>query len=482
VSQNFADLGVPADLVSALAAQGIKEPFPIQALTVPDGLAGRRCRGRAPTGAGKTIAFGITLVTRVGRAEPRRPRGLVLVPTRELAAQVTRELQLLAGLRKVRVAAVYGGVGFGDQRRNLRRGTDVLVAGPGRLEDLLEQGELKLDAVEMVVLDEADRMADMGFLPAVKRLLDQTPPSRQTLLFSATLDGAVDTVVRKYLKDPVKHSQPEPEQEDSRATHHFWRVERNDRMRVCADVVAVSGPTIVFCRTKRGADRLADKLEQAGLRTAAIHGDRSQNQRERALAAFTAGKVQALVATDVAARGIHVDAVGCVVHFDPPADQKDYVHRSGRTARAGADGVVVSLIGGEQARDTQKMQRALGLPVGIGAPNVGGLPAGVAVINRTRPTRAPEVHRDETNQPLGRQRRNGYAPTPRSNTVATGTVKWFNAEKGFGFIAREGADDVFVHFSAIQGTGYKSLEEGQQVEFDVAPGRKGEEAQNVRAL
>jgi superfamily II DNA/RNA helicase len=280
----------------------------------------------------------------------------------------------------------------------------------------------------------------------------------------------------------VTHSQPEPEQEDSRATHHFWRVERNDRMRVCADVVAVSGPTIVFCRTKRGADRLADKLEQAGLRTAAIHGDRSQNQRERALAAFTAGKVQALVATDVAARGIHVDAVGCVVHFDPPADQKDYVHRSGRTARAGADGVVVSLIGGEQARDTQKMQRALGLPVGIGAPNVGGLPAGVAVINRTRPTRAPEVHRDETNQPLGRQRRNGYAPTPRSNTVATGTVKWFNAEKGFGFIAREGADDVFVHFSAIQGTGYKSLEEGQQVEFDVAPGRKGEEAQNVRAL
>ncbi len=482
MSQNFADLGVPADLVSALAAQGIKEPFPIQALTVPDGLAGRDICGRAPTGAGKTIAFGITLVTRVGRAEPRRPRALVLVPTRELAAQVTRELHLLAGPRKVRVAAVYGGVGFGDQRRNLRRGTDILVACPGRLEDLLEQGELKLDAVEMVVLDEADRMADMGFLPAVKRLLDQTPSSRQTLLFSATLDGAVDTVVRKYLKDPVKHSQPEPEQEDSRATHHFWRVERNDRMRVCADVVAVSGPTIVFCRTKRGADRLADKLEQAGLRTAAIHGDRSQNQRERALAAFTAGKVQALVATDVAARGIHVDAVGCVVHFDPPADQKDYVHRSGRTARAGADGVVVSLIGGEQAKDTQRMQRALGLPVGIGAPNVGVLPAGVAVITRTRPTRAPEVRRDETNQPLGRQRRNGYAPTPRSNTVATGTVKWFNAEKGFGFIAREGADDVFVHFSAIQGTGYKSLEEGQQVEFDVAPGRKGEEAQNVRAL
>ena len=266
----------------------------------------------------------------------------MLVPTRELAAQVCGELEWLGRGRKLRVAAVYGGAGFGAQFKALRRGVDVLVACPGRLTDLIERREVDLDEVEMVVVDEADRMADMGFLPAVQQLLDRTPATRQTLLFSATLDGAVDQLVRRYQRDPSRHLLPEADQ--TRATHRFWTADRGDRVAVTAEIVPAAGPTIVFCRTKHGADALAKKLEQRGVRSAAIHGNRSQGQRERALAAFADGKVQALVATDVAARGIHVDAVACVVHFDPPADFKDYTHRSGRTARAGANGTVVSLV------------------------------------------------------------------------------------------------------------------------------------------
>jgi len=483
LSPTFADLGVPTDLVDALSRRGIDAPFAIQKLTIADGLAGRDLSGRAPTGSGKTLAFGIPLVTRVTRAEPRRPRGLVLVPTRELAAQVERELSMLGESRKLRVATCYGGVGFALQKKQMRRGVDVLVACPGRLKDLIEQGDVRLDAVEIVVLDEADRMADMGFLPEVERLLKQTPESRQTLLFSATLDGAVDVLVRKYQRNPIRHVLPEETDSVSAAEHLFWKVEREERVRLCADIVSSAGPTIVFCRTKRGTDRVAQQMERAGVRTGVLHGDRSQNQRDRALAAFSKRQVDVLVATDVAARGIHVDSVACVVHYDPPADEKDYVHRSGRTARAGEKGTVVSLVDRAQARDVAAMQRRLELPIGLSAPDA----TSVATVARRPATRSGSTSPRQVSDPStqDRQSRNSNTrnqQTSRSNAMATGTVKWFNAEKGFGFIAREGGDDVFVHFSAIQGSGYRSLEEGQKVEFDTAPGRKGEEAQNVRAI
>jgi superfamily II DNA/RNA helicase len=452
-STTFADLGVPADLVGTLHAHGLVDAFDIQAMTVPDGLAGRDLCGRAPTGSGKTIAFGIPLVARVGKARARRPRGLVLVPTRELAAQVCGELAWPGRARKRRVAAVYGGAGFGAQFKALRRGVDVLVACPGRLTDLIERGEVDLDEVELVVVDEADRMADMGFLPAVQQLLDRTPETRQTLLFSATLDGAVDRLVQRYQREPSRHLLPEADQRA--ATHRFWSVDRATRVDVTAQVVDAIGPTIVFCRTKHGADALAKKLDQRGVRSAAIHGNRSQGQRERALAAFADGKVGALVATDVAARGIHVDAVACVVHFDPPADFKDYTHRSGRTARAGAAGTVVSLVLAEQRGLVARFQRELGQRPGLDRPSIEAL------------TAAPE--------PV-------VSARLATGDWPSGTIKWFDSRKGFGFIEREGASDVFVHFSAIEGDGHRGLEEGQAVEFEVGPGRKGEQARRVRVL
>ncbi len=311
----------------------------------------------------------------------------MLVPTRELAAQVCGELEWLGRSRKLRVAAVYGGAGFGLQFKQLRRGVDVLVACPGRLMDLIERREVDLDEVEMVVVDEADRMADMGFLPAVQQLLDRTPESRQTLLFSATLDGAVDTLVRRYQRDPSRHLLPEADQ--TAATHLFWKAERDERVGLTAEIVKRAGPTIVFCRTKHGADGLAKKLEQRGVRSAAIHGNRSQGQRERALAAFADGKVAALVATDVAARGIHVDLVACVVHFDPPADFKDYTHRSGRTARAGASGTVVSLGSRDQKRDLARFQRELGMRAGLDTPGTDALASLTPDAVRRRERHAP---------------------------------------------------------------------------------------------
>ncbi len=364
MSSSFAALGVPAPLVDRLARRGIAEPFPIQAATLPDALAGRDVSGRAPTGSGKTLAFGLPLVARVGRARPRRPQALVLVPTRELAAQVHAELVALAGPGGPSALAVYGGVGFEKQTSALRRGVDVVVATPGRLADLLSQRQLSLEDVGFVVIDEADRMADMGFLPEVRRLLDQVRDDRQTLLFSATLDGDVDVLVRRYQRNPVRHElAAAPDAVQSR--HVFWRAARPDRLALVADLVGKEWPAIVFCRTRHGADRLTRQLAKAGVSAAAIHGDRSQGQRERALAGLASGKVQALVATDVAARGIHVDDVACVVHFDPAGDDKAYVHRSGRTGRAGAAGLVVSLVDPAQEADARKLQQALGLPVGF---------------------------------------------------------------------------------------------------------------------
>ena len=427
----FAELGVPVELAERLARRGIAEPFPIQTAILPDALAGLDVCGRAPTGSGKTLAFGIPLVTRVGRAKPRRPRGLVLVPTRELAAQVAVELVALAGPKRTRsVTTLYGGVGFGAQIQALRRGTDIVVACPGRLGDLVNKGEINLDDVELVVIDEADRMADMGFLPEVRRLLDRVRPDRQTLLLSATLDGDVDVLITRYQRSPTRHDLVDDD--DAPCSRHvFWRAERSQRVEITARIVKVEWPAVVFCRTKHGADRLTRQLEKIGVASAAIHGDRSQSQRERALAAFTKGKVQALVATDVAARGIHFDDVACVVHFDPPGDGKDYVHRSGRTGRAGAAGVVVSLVSTDQEGDVRGMQRSLGLPVGIYDPDMAALDderhaARPMMINRTssparRSTNKPSSgarrkpapgHRAQANtgQPPRQQRRRGFGP------------------------------------------------------------------------
>ncbi|MDA1061861.1 MAG: DEAD/DEAH box helicase, partial [Chloroflexi bacterium] len=351
MTPTFASLGIPEGLAELLTELGYIAPFEVQTATLPDALAGRDISARAPTGSGKTLAFGLPLLMHVEGARPRRPRGLVLAPTRELADQIQRELAPIAKAGGRSVIAVYGGVGYEPQKRALARGVDVLVACPGRLADLISQGDVDLDEIQVVVVDEADRMSDMGFLPEVKRLLNRTPNNRQTLLYSATLDGDVGVLVREYQHDPVVHEvgSAEPNIEDMR--HIFWRLETGSRVEVAANLIQAAGSTIVFCRTRRGADRVTAQLQRAGATAAAIHGSRSQSQRNRALKSFAAGEVEALVATDVAARGIHVDGVACVLHFDPPVDSKTYVHRSGRTARAGAQGIVVSFVDDDQLRD-----------------------------------------------------------------------------------------------------------------------------------
>lgn len=356
----FAELGVPEALVSALNKLDIIKPFPIQAAVIPDGLEGRDVCGRAPTGSGKTLAFGIPLMARVESSAPRKPRALVLAPTRELAEQIKDVLVPLAVAAGRWVTAIYGGVSYEPQRRALRQGVDVVVACPGRLADLVRDGSIDLSAVDLVVVDEADRMADMGFLPDVRSILDLTSADRQTWLFSATLDGDIAVLTREYQSSPVRFDAGIDESQ-SEVRHIFWTIEDRHRLDHAADIISSAGRTIVFCRTRHGADKVAHKLAQAGIRAEAIHGGRSQAQRQRALKAFSGGHVQALVATDVAARGIHVDGVAVVIHFDPTDDAKTYLHRSGRTARAGSDGVAVSLVSAHQQREVKMIQRSVGL-------------------------------------------------------------------------------------------------------------------------
>lgn len=400
---DFAHLGLPEPLIAVLRRRQITSPFPIQASAIPEILSGHDVAGRAPTGSGKTFAFGLPLLARLEKAGPRRPRALILAPTRELAEQIKEELAPLASVVNRRVTAVYGGVGYGPQKGALRGGADVLVATPGRLEDLIEQQALSLAEVDVVVIDEADRMADMGFLPAVKRILGQTPQRRQTLLFSATLDGDVAVLIRDHQRKPVRLEAGSIEPHATPARHHFWKVNNHDRVRHTAGLIAEAGRTIVFTRTRHGADRLAKQLAGEGIDAAAIHGGRSQSQRNRAIEAFSADRARALIATDVAARGIHVDAVEAVVHFDVPADHKDYLHRSGRTARAGAGGDVVTLVTGGQENLVRRMQRALGMQVPIEAPRLGALRDGrpPAAAPRRSPTPAPSVeatHRERRPQ------------------------------------------------------------------------------------
>ncbi len=357
----FSDLGLPAALVGALARGGITRPTPVQAATVPDALGGRDVLGRARTGSGKTLAFGLPLLARLAGARASAPRGLVVLPTRELAQQVETALRPLAAAVGLRLSVVVGGAPIGRQLDALRRGVDVVVATPGRLVDLLDRGAVRLDAVEVCVLDEADHMADLGFLPAVTRILDATPEGRQCLLFSATLDRQVDRLVRRYLSRPAVHEIDEAQTPVSTMRHRTFRLEHADKVDVAAELAGRPERTLFFVRTKHGADRLARQFRRRGIDAAALHGDLNQNQRQRALAGFSAGRSSVLVATDVAARGIHVDDLDLVVHFDPPADPKVYAHRSGRTARAGASGTVLSLAEPHQLRDLAKLHAAAGV-------------------------------------------------------------------------------------------------------------------------
>lgn len=368
--QTFASLGVPKALVSVLDAQGISAPFPIQAKTLPDSLGGRDVLGRGRTGSGKTLAFGLPLVARLAEREaaylrkPNRPLGLVLAPTRELATQINATIEPLAKALGLNTTVIYGGVSQQRQERALKAGVDIVIACPGRLEDLMRQKLVTLESVEITVLDEADHMADLGFLPVVTRILSSTPQDGQRLLFSATLDNGVDKLVKRFLKNEVMHSVDEANSPVAAMTHHVFDVDGVEAKKALVEKLASgTGRRILFMRTKHHARKLAKTLTDAGIPAVDLHGNLSQNARDRNLAEFASGDVRVLVATDVAARGVHVDDIELVIHVDPPTEHKAYLHRSGRTARAGSDGVVVTITLPEQQSDVKKLMKAAGVDV-----------------------------------------------------------------------------------------------------------------------
>ncbi len=377
-TRTFESLGIIAPLVQALAKDGITVAFPIQSMTIEDALAGRDVCGKAKTGSGKTLGFGLPMLQRIAEkltdangtfhqlaGGPAKPKGLVLLPTRELAVQVHDVLGPLAEALGMRAVAVYGGADIEKQISTLKKGCEIIIATPGRLIDLGDRGELGVGDLDVLVLDEADRMADMGFMPQVEWVLRRLTGPHQTLLFSATLDGAVDRLVSRYLTDPVFHEVQSDTQTVAKMVHYFFNVHQMDKTKVAAAIVSNYDKGLIFCRTKRGADRLVEDLGKLGVNAAAIHGDLRQQQRERALADFTGNKLHVLVATDVAARGLHIDGVDVVVHFDPPEDQKAYLHRSGRTARAGTEGVVVSLLLWNQIVEASVIQKRLELKLPV---------------------------------------------------------------------------------------------------------------------
>jgi superfamily II DNA/RNA helicase len=364
-SQNFADLGVPTSLVALLAERGITTPSPIQAATLPDSLAGRDVLGRGRTGSGKTYAFLLPLVARLQasdrRRQAKRPRALILAPTRELVTQILESLAPLAKAAGLTTQTVFGGVGQGPQVQGLRNGVDIVLACPGRLEDLIGQGHCDLGGVEITILDEADHMADLGFLPGVRRIMDRTPQDGQRLLFSATLDNGVNVLVKRFLTNPATHEADSAQSPVAEMDHHVLHLSREQRVPVLVDLASAPGRTVVFTRTKHGAKALARQLNKNGVPAVELHGNLSQGARTRNMDAFHAGKASTLVATDIAARGIHVDDVALVVHADPPAEHKAYLHRSGRTARAGAAGTVITLMTEDQVRDVRDLTRAAGI-------------------------------------------------------------------------------------------------------------------------
>ncbi len=361
----FAQLGVPAPLVKVLEASGVTEPFPIQTATLPDALEGRDVLGRGRTGSGKTIAFALPVVARLAasrdrdreRSTSRRPRALILAPTRELVTQINETISPLAKALGLRTITIFGGVSQGPQVNAIRTGVDIVIACPGRLEDLIGQGHVKLDRIEVTVLDEADHMADLGFLPGVKRLLALTPARGQRLLFSATLDNGINVIVDKFLHRPVTHSVDSAESPVEAMSHHVLHVTASDRLPVLVDLVSAPGRTMVFTRTKSRAKALTRQLNAAGVPAVEMHGNLAQNARQRNLDAFANGGVRALVATDIAARGIHVDDVSLVIHADPPVEHKAYLHRSGRTARAGNEGTVVTIATEDQRSAVAQLTR-----------------------------------------------------------------------------------------------------------------------------
>jgi superfamily II DNA/RNA helicase len=370
-SRGFADLGVPANLVAALEADGIAEPFPIQAATIPDALAGRDVLGRGRTGSGKTLAFGLPMTSRLAfssRPAGRQPRGLVLVPTRELAMQVADVLEPLARIAGLSLVLVAGGMPYPPQILAFSRGVDIVVATPGRLIDLMDQGVADLSRIEITVLDEADHMADLGFLPAVTQILDTVPDHGQRLLFSATLDNAIDRLVRKYLHEPVTHQVDTGQASVPLMSHHVVSITPQHKAAVTAEIASRPGRTLIFVRTQRGADRVAQQLRRSGVLAGALHGGLAQGARTRIMSAFKDGSLPVLVATDVAARGIHVDEVGLVLHADPPNGPKEYLHRAGRTARAGGTGTVVAFALPHQRRELGRLTTQAGVrPVMLAA-------------------------------------------------------------------------------------------------------------------
>ena len=621
MSMTFADLGVPSNLVERLASRGISEAFPIQEASIPDALAGKDVVGKAATGSGKTLAFGLPLLARLEKARPRKPTALILVPTRELAAQVQKELAQLTEDKGRRIITIYGGTSYNIARKALNFGVDVVVACPGRLEDMLEQRAFDLQSCTTVVVDEADRMADMGFLPCVRRIISATAPNRHVMLFSATMGPDVKSLVKEFTNDAVIHDVV-GEEAPSDVDHFFWRVPRDQRPQMTADIVEEYDRAIVFTRTKHGADRLARQLEERGISAVPLHGDRTQAQRERALRSVKSGQVRVLVATDVAARGIHIDLLPVVVHYDPPAQATDYLHRSGRTGRAGNTGAVISLVGEDVIGQVKRLQKALGIPTMIepredapairlgavddvaaterlddrggkgrsersssrdrdrGPRSFGDRDRGArsersfsdraprgdrpergfgdrdrgARTERSFSDRAPRGDRPERGNdrpftprsdrpersfgdrdraasprgersfsdraphgdrpergfadraPRGDRPERGFADrdhaarpdrgndrrpsrdfadrsaSPRGGKEKEGTVSFFNDSKGFGFASDDKGDDLFIHFSSIQGDGFKSLSEGQKITFEEAEGPKGREARNVRVV
>lgn len=436
-ADGFTALGVPAALAAILTAQGITAPFPIQAATLPDSLRGRDVLGRGRTGSGKTLAFALPLLTRLTaggrRTRPGHPRGLVLAPTRELVNQITAVLEPLAAVAGLSVTTVFGGVSQHRQVTALRAGVDIVIATPGRLEDLMGQRHIALDAVEVTVLDEADHMADLGFLPGVKRILDATPAGIQRLLFSATLDNGVDVLVRRYMRDPVTHSVDSASSPVAGMTHHVLAVDGpGDKRDVVHELAAGTGRRLLFTRTKHAAKKLAKQLTAAGIPAVDLHGNLSQNARERNLAAFSDGAVRVLVATDIAARGIHVDDVELVVHVDPPVEHKAYLHRSGRTARAGAGGTVVTVMLTEQRGDVRTLMRQAGItaehsPASAGAPVlrrlVGDRAAHVEPAAAPVPAAGPSGARGRSRPSGGAQAGGGRAGSARAGSARAGTPR-----------------------------------------------------------
>ena len=384
----FADLGLPRAIVNVLGKQGITEPFPIQEAAIPDALAGKDVLGRGPTGSGKTFTFGLPMLARLAGAPstPGHPRGLVLAPTRELASQIRERLEDPAAALGLRVLDVVGGVNINHHIRSLASPVDLLVATPGRAEDLINQKKLSFDSVAITALDEADQMADMGFLPQVRKLLDRTPKDGQRLLFSATLDGDVEKLIARYMHDPVTHSTAPVQAAVDTMDHYRLMVGgREERNEIALQIAAREGKTIMFMRTKHGVDRQVKKLRRAGIHAQGLHGDKGQGARTRALEGFADGSTPVLVATDIAARGIDVDDVSLVVHVDPPAEHKAYLHRAGRTARAGTSGTVVTLVMDDQAKEVSQLLRK----AGVDAPEVRVAPLSESLVTITG-ARTPE--------------------------------------------------------------------------------------------